>query len=142
MPESPALLCRRGRAGSCAGWCCGEPCEVVLREAMRGGPEGCDGRRAILHCSNEGIHEGFPAAIPKSGPEIKNHCSIWADSEENLAAIPKSKPEIKNHCSRGLVAVCRRNHSPSQQRRIESDAEDCCRNGRCRRAILLRSNED
>ena len=46
-----------------------------------------------------GIHEGFPAAILKSGPEIKNHCSIWADSEENLASIPKSGPEIKNHCS-------------------------------------------
>ena len=83
---------RGGIAGSRAGWRCGEPCGVVLREAVRGGPEGCDGRRAILHCSNEGIHEGFLAAIPKSGPEIKNHCSIWADSEENLASIPKFTP--------------------------------------------------
>ena len=115
-----------------ARWCCGKPCGVVLRGAVRGGPEGCDGRRAILPCSNGVIHEGFLAAIlkfgpeiknhcsiwadsgeilasiPKSGPEIKNHCSIWADSEENLASIPKSGPEIKNHCSRGLVAVCRR----------------------------------
>ena len=105
---------------------------MVLRGAVRGGPEGCDGRRAILPCSNGVIHEGFLASIPKSepeiknhcsiwadsgeilasipksGPEIKNHCSIWADSEENLASIPKSGPEIKNHCSRGLVAVCRR----------------------------------
>ena len=61
------------------------------------------GRRAILPCSNEGVHEGFPAAIPKSGPEIKNHCSIWADSGENLASIPKSGPEIKNHCSNGAI---------------------------------------
>ena len=46
--------------------------------------------------------------FPSLPPEIRNHCSIWADSEENLASIPKSGPEIKNHCSRGLVAVCRR----------------------------------
>ena len=148
-----------------------------LREAVRGRPEGCDGRRAILPCNNGVIHEGFPAAVPKSGPKIKNHCSIWADSEENLASIPKSGPEIKNHCtlegvsrqnhaaipksgpeiknhctlegvswqkpavipksgpeiknhcSRGLVAVCRRNHSTLRQRRIESAAEDRCRDG-------------
>ena len=61
------------------------------------------GRRAILPCSNGVIHEGFPAAILKSGPEIKNHCSIWADSGENLASIPKSGPEIKNHCSNGAI---------------------------------------
>ena len=71
--------------------------------------------------------------FPNSPPEIRNHCSIWADSEENLASIPKSGPEIKNHCSRGLVAVCRRNHSSLPQRRLESDAENRCRNGRCRR---------
>ena len=81
---------------------------MVLRGAVRGGPEGCDGRRAILHCSNGVIHEGFPAAIPKSGPEIKNHCSIWANSGEILASIPKSGPEIKNHCSnRAILEVFR-----------------------------------
>ena len=152
-------MCRRGRAG------------VVLREAVRGGPEGCDGRgpfylaaagpflRVSLqrfpslppeirnhcsiwadsgeilasipksgpeiknHCSIWADSEENLAAIPKSGPEIKNHCSIWADSEENLASIPKSGPEIKNHCSRGLVAVCRRNHSSLPQQRLESDTD-------------------
>ena len=59
---------RGGIAGSHAGWRCGEPCGVVLREAVRGGPEGCDGRRAILHCSNGVIHEGFLAAILKFTP--------------------------------------------------------------------------
>ena len=88
-----------GVAGSRARWYCGKPCGVVLQEAVRGGPEGCDGRRTILPCSNGVIHEGFPAAILKFGPEIKNHCSIWADSGEILASIPKSGPEIKNHCS-------------------------------------------
>ena len=108
------------------------------------------------HCSPRAVLEGFLAAIPKSGPEIKNHCSIWADSGEILASIPKSGPEIKNHCSRGLVESAggpfsfaatknrighghrchydrsRRNHPPSQQRRLESDAEDRCHYDRSR----------
>ena len=105
------------------GWCCGKLCGVVLREAVRGGPEGWDGRRPFYlaaagpflrvsmqrfpslppeirnHCSIWADSGEILASIPKSGPEIKNHCSIWADSEENLASIPKSGPEIKNHCS-------------------------------------------
>ena len=114
---------------------------MVLREAMRGGPEGCDGRRAILHCSNEGIHEGFPAAIPKSGPEIKNHCSIWADSGEILASIPKSGPEIKNHCSRGAVLEGFLAAIPKSGPEIKNH----CSRGLvavCRRAILLCGDED
>ena len=119
------------------------------------------------HCSRGAVLEGFLAAIPKSRPEIKNHCSPGAILEAFLAASPKSGPEIKNHCSHGLVAVCRRNHSTSQQQRLESDAEDRCRYDRSRRnhspsqqrrlesdadivatttvageTILLRSNED
>ena len=94
-----------------------------LTSILKSGPE------IKNHCTLEGVSRQNHAAIPKSGPEIKNHCSIWADSEENLASIPKSGPEIKNHCSRGLVAVCRRNHSTLRQRRIESAAEDRCRDG-------------
>ena len=63
-------------------------------------------RRAVLSCSSDGA-----AVIPKSGPEIKNRCSRWE------------------------VAFCRRNHSPSWQRILESDAEGRYRDGRCRRAI-------
>ena len=36
----------------------------------------------------------------------------------------------------------RRNHSPLRQRRIESDAEDRCHNGCCRRAIPHCSSDD
>ena len=114
---------RGGIAGSRAGWYCGKPCGVVLRGAVRGGPEGCDGRRPFYiaatgafmrvslqrfpslppeirnHCSRGVVLEGFLAAIPKSGLEIKNHCSRGAVLEGFLAAIPKSRPEIKNHCS-------------------------------------------
>ena len=99
-------------------------------------------RRAVFSCSSDGA-----AVILKSGPEIKNRCSLWAVSgenlssirksgpeiksrctqeglnRENLASIPKSRPEIKNRCSRGLVALCRRNRSSSRQRRIEPDAD-------------------
>ena len=84
-------------------------------------------------CTNKAVSEENLAAIPKSGLEIKNQCTNKAVSEENLASIPKSGPEIKNHCSRGLVAVCRRNHSSLPQRRLESDAEDRCSNDCCRR---------
>ena len=75
-------------------------------------------RRTALRCSSDDA-----AAISKSGPEIKNRCSLWvvlegflasirkfgleiknrctkkAVSEENLASIPKSGPEIKNRCT-------------------------------------------
>ena len=51
-------------------------------------------RRAILSCSSDRA-----AVIPKSRPEIKNRCSLWAILEVFLAAIPKSGPEIKNHCT-------------------------------------------
>ena len=39
------------------------------------------------------------AAIPKSGPEIKNRCTLMGISGENPASIPKSGLEIKNHCT-------------------------------------------
>ena len=94
------------------------------------------------HCSIWADSEENLASIPKSGPEIKNHCSIWADSEENLASIPKSGPEIKNHCSRGLVAVCRRNHSSLPQRRLESDADIVAATTAADGTILLCGNEE
>ena len=44
-------------------------------------------RRAIPHCSGDGA-----ASIPKSGPEIKNHCIARAILEGFPAAIPKLTP--------------------------------------------------
>ena len=49
--------------------------------------------------SIEVVSGGFPASIPKSGPEIKNRCTLEDVSGQNLAAIPKSGLEIKNHCT-------------------------------------------
>ena len=93
-------------------------------------------------CSLWAILEGFLASIPKSGPEIKNHCTLEGVSWQKPAVIPKSGLEIKNRCIGGVLAFCRRNHSPLRQRRLESDAEDRCRNDCCRRAILLCGNGD
>ena len=69
------------------------------------------------------VLEGFFASIPKFGPEIKNRCTKEGVNRQNLASIRKSEPEIKNHCSSGVVAVCRRNHSPLPLRKLESDAD-------------------
>ena len=39
-----------------------------------------------------------------------------------MQRFPNSHPQIKNHCSRGVVAVCMRNHFPLPLRKLESDA--------------------
>ena len=73
-------------------------------------------------CTKEGGKGENLASIPKSGLEIKNRCTLEGINRQNLASIRKSEPEIKNQCSRGVVAVCRRNHSPLPLRKLESDA--------------------
>ena len=78
-------------------------------------------------CTKEGGKGENLASIPKSGLEIKNRCTLEGINRQNLASIRKSEPEIKNQCSRGVVAVCRRNHSPLPLRKLESDAENRCR---------------
>ena len=87
-------------------------------------------------CSPEAILEFFLASIPKSGLEIKNRCTKEGISRQNLASIPKSGPEIKNQCSRGIAAVCRRNHSSLQKRKIESDAKYAAATAAAGRTIL------
>ncbi len=39
-----------------------------------------------------------------------------------LQRFPSLTPAITNRCSRGVVAFCRRNHSPLPLRKLESDA--------------------
>ena len=43
------------------------------------------------------------ASIPKSGPEIKNRCTLEGVNGEKLTSIPKFGPEIKNHCTQEAV---------------------------------------
>ena len=46
-----------------------------------------------------------------------------------------------NRCSYGIAAVCRRNHSSSMQRRLESDAENRYLNGRAYGSNFIRHSE-
>ena len=73
-------------------------------------------RRAVLSCSSDGA-----AAIPKSGLEIQNHCTLEVVSGQKPAAIPKSGPEIKNRCS--SKPVLEAGHSSLLQGKLESAAE-------------------
>ena len=49
-------------------------------------------------CTQEGVNRQILASIPKSGPEIKNQCTLEGVNRQNLASIRKSGPEIKNQC--------------------------------------------
>ena len=55
--------------------------------------------------------------ILKSGPEIKNRCSLWAVSGENLASIRKCGPEIKSRCTQ--EGVNRENLAAIPKSRLE-----------------------
>ena len=111
--------------------------EGVNREILASIPK--SGPEITNQCTKEGGNGENLASIRKSEPEIKNRCTLEGINRQNLASIRKSEPEIKNQCSRGVVAVCRRNHSPLplqplqaghsslRQRKLESDAEIRCR---------------
>ncbi|MDD6113604.1 MAG: hypothetical protein PUB70_04675 [Bacteroidales bacterium] len=56
-------------------------------------------RRTILLCSYDGA-----AAIPKSGLEIQNHCTLEDISGQNMQRFPSLPPQIKNHCRIEVVS--------------------------------------
>ena len=58
-------------------------------------------RRAIPHCCDDGA-----AVIRKSGPEIKNHCTLEGVSRQKLAAIAKLTPSNQEslQCKRRFQA--------------------------------------
>ena len=80
--------------------------------------------------------------IRKFEPEIKNHCTLEGVSWQKPAVIPKSELEFKNRCSRWEVAVCRRNHSSSRLRRLESNADLVAATAVAGETVLLRGNEN
>ena len=59
-----------------------------------------------------------------------------------LQRFPSLPHEIRNHCSRGVVAFCRWNHSPSRQLRMESDADLVAATTTAGGTILLCSNKN
>ena len=58
---------------------------------------------------------------------------------QRFSSLP---PEITNRCSRGVVAFCRGNHSPSWQQRMESDADLVAATTTAGGTILLYGNEN
>ena len=109
---------------------------TILAVILNSGPE------ITNRCTLEGVSVENPASILKSGLEIKNRCTLEGVSGENLASIPKSELEFKNRCSRCLVAVCRRNHSSSRLRRLESNADLVAATAVAGETVLLRGNEN
>ena len=67
------------------------------------------GRKRSLPLRPQQAKPFSPASIPKSGLEIKNHCTLEDVSRQKPAVIPKFGPEIKNHCT--LEGVSRQNHA-------------------------------
>ena len=82
-------------------------------------------------CTKEGENGEKLTSILKSGPEIKNRCTQEGLNREKLASIPKFGLEIRNHCSDETVLQAKPFFL--RRRRLESDAEDRSRHGRCRR---------
>ena len=57
------------------------------------------GRGRSLPLRNQQAKPFSPASIPKSGPEIKNHCTKEGVNGEKLTSIRKFGLEIKNRCT-------------------------------------------
>ena len=124
-PASATVILQEGRSSAQLRWCCRRAvlsCSSDDAASIRKSEPEIKNR-----CTKEGVNGENLASIRKSEPEIKNRCTLEGVNRQNLASIPKFDPEIKNRCSRGVVAVCRRNHSPLPLRKLESDAENRCR---------------
>ena len=50
-----------------------------------------------------GVNGEKLTSIPKSGPEIKNRCTLGGVNRQNPASIPKSGHEIKNRCMQQAI---------------------------------------
>ena len=76
-------------------------------------------RRAIHRCSNDGA-----ASIRKSGPEIKNRCTLEGVNGESLASIRKSGPEIRNRCSNKAFSGHSLQRFPNSPPKIKNHCTD------------------
>ena len=119
-PASATVILQEGRSSAQLRWCCRRAVLSCSSDDAASIPK--SGLEIKNQCTKEGVNGEKLASIRKSEPEIKNRCTLEGINRQNLASIPKFDPEIKNQCSRGVVAVCRRNHSPLPLRKLESDA--------------------
>ena len=124
-PASATVILQEGRSSAQLRWCCRRGVLSCSSDDAASIPK--SGLEIKNQCTKEGVNRQKLASIRKSEPEIKNRCTQEGVNRQNLASIRKSEPEIKNQCSRGVVSVCRRNHSPLPLRKLESDAENRCR---------------
>ena len=90
-PASAMVILQAGQTLLLQRWCC---------------------RRAVLSCSSDGA-----ASIRKSGPEIKNRCTLEGVNREKHASIRKSGLEIKNRCA--LESVNRQKHASIRKSGLE-----------------------
>ena len=124
-PASATVILQEGRSSAQLRWCCRRAVLSCSSDDAASIPK--SGLEIKNRCTKEGVNRQNLASIRKSEPEIKNRCTLEGINRQNPALIRKSGHEIKNQCSRGVVAVCRRNHSPLPLRKLESDAENRCR---------------
>ena len=120
-PASATVILQEGRSSAQLRWCCRRAVLSCSSDDAASIPK--SGLEIKNRCTKEGVNRQNLASIRKSEPEIKNRCTLEGINRQNLASIPKFDPEIKNRCSRGVVAFCRRNHSPLPLRKLESDAD-------------------
>ena len=139
-PASATVILQEGRSSAQLRWCCRRAVLSCSSDDAASIPK--SGLEIKNRCTKEGVNGENLASIRKSEPEIKNQCTKEGVNRQNLASIPKFDPEIKNRCSRGVVAFCRRNHSPSRQRRMESDADLVAATAVAGGTILLCSNKN
>ena len=85
-PASATVFLQAGHSYLSQRWCC---------------------RRAVLSCSSDGA-----ASIRKSGPEIKNRCTLEGVNRQNLASILESGPKIKNRCRKQPIFSMHPQHIP------------------------------
>ena len=134
------VILQAGRSSAQLRWCCRRAVLSCSSDDAASIPK--SGLEIKNRCTLEGINRQNLASIRKSEPEIKNRCTLEGINRQNLASIPKFDPEIKNRCSRGVVAVCRRNHSPSRRRKLESDADLVAATAAAGETILCCDNEN
>ena len=139
-PASATVILQEGRSSAQLRWCCRRAVLSCSSDDAASIPK--SGLEIKNRCTQEGVNGENLASIRKSEPEIKNRCTLEGINRQNLASIRKSEPEIKNQCSRGVVAVCRRNHYSLQRRRLESDADIVAATTVAGETIPLRGNED
>ena len=90
---------------------------------------------SFLHCFSCSDSQVYPLKSRiTAAPEPKRG--------QSLQRLPSLTPEIMNRCSRGVVAFCRRNHSPSRRRKLESDADLVAATAAAGETILCCDNEN